>query len=207
MIQEDQQRSYLISVMERTGWNQTELAQRAGLDPSTLSRFLNGGREGHALRQGTIRKIELVSGLALSSGEAIGLVMAAPAQGFSESEAAPVEVPAHSPLKAIIDALGQGRKNIDPWTMQSRALEGAGYRPGDILLVALDETPAMGDVVCAQIYDWTKGRAETVFRIFQPPYLIAATGDQQLMRPHLVDEGAVTIKGVVLHSLRGRGAR
>ncbi len=199
MTQEDEQRAYLASVMERTGWNQTELAQRAGLDPSTLSRFLNGGREGHALRQGTIRKIELASGLAVSGG-----VAAPTAQGFAESEASPFEVPAESPLRAIIAALGQGRMNIDPWTLQSRALEGAGYRPGDILLVALDETPAAGDVVCAQIYDWTKGRAETVFRIFQPPYLIAATGDPQLMRPHLVDDGAVTIKGVVLHSLRGR---
>ncbi|MGH6907913.1 MAG: hypothetical protein ACREDX_08660, partial [Aestuariivirga sp.] len=96
---------------------------------------------------------------------------------------------------------------IDAWTLNSRALEGAGYRPGDILLVALDETPAAGDVVCAQIYDWVKAKAETVFRIFQPPYLVAATSDPQLMRPHLVDDAAVAIKGVVLQSLRGRGNR
>ncbi len=201
MSQEDDQRAYLASVMERTGWNQTELAQRAGLDPSTLSRFLNGGREGHALRPGTIRKIQAASGLTAS-----GEIIPPAAQGFAESEASPLEVTAQSPLNAIIAALGQGRVNIDPWTLQSRALEGAGYRPGDIFLVALDETPAAGDVVCAQIYDWTKGRAETLFRIFQPPYLIAATGDPQLMRPHLVDDGAVTIKGVVLHSLRGRAS-
>jgi len=199
MSQEDDQRAYLASVMERTGWNQTELAQRAGLDPSTLSRFLTGGREGHALRQATIRKIELASGLTAS-----GKAVAAPVQGFAESEASPLEVSAQSPLRAIIAALAQGRRNIDPWTLQSRALEGAGYRPGDILLVALDEIPASGDVVCAQIYDWSKGRAETVFRIFQPPYLIAATGDPQFMRPHLVDDSTVSIKGVVLHSLRGR---
>jgi len=199
MGQVDDQRAYLASVMERTGWNQTELAQRAGLDPSTLSRFLNGGREGHALRQATIRKIAAASGLSAS-----GEVMAPAAQGFAENEASPLEVGERSPLNAIIAALGQGRLNIDPWTLQSRALESAGYRPGDVLLVALDEIPALGDVVCAQIYDWTKGRAETVFRIFQPPYLIAATSDSRLMRPHLVDDGAVTIKGVVLHSMRGR---
>jgi transcriptional regulator with XRE-family HTH domain len=201
MSQEDDQRAYLASVMERTGWNQTELAQRAGLDPSTLSRFLTGGREGHALRHATIRKIEVASGLSAS-----GEIRAGAAPGFAESEASPLELPAHSPFKAIIAALAQGRMNIDPWTLQSRALEGAGYRPGDILLVALDEIPATGDVVCAQIYDWTKGRAETVFRIFQPPYLVAATGDPQFMRPHLVDDGAVTIKGVVLHSIRGRAS-
>jgi transcriptional regulator with XRE-family HTH domain len=201
MTQEDEQRAYLTRVMKRTGWNQTELAQRAGLDPSTLSRFLSGGREGHALRQATIRKIEAASGLAAS-----GEIHEAMPSGFAENEASPYEVTAHSPIHAVIAALSHGRLNIDPWTLQSRALEGAGYRPGDILLVALGETPATGDVVCAQIYDWTKGRAETVFRIFQPPYLIAATGDPQFMRPHLVDDGAVTIKGVVLHSLRGRAS-
>jgi transcriptional regulator with XRE-family HTH domain len=206
MTQEDEQRTFIAQVLERTGWNQTELAQRAGLDPSTLSRFLSGGREGHALRQNTIRKIETASGLACAAGGGIELAALPAAQGFTEAEALPLQVPAHGPLNAIIAALGQGRINIDPWTLQSRALEGAGYRPGDILLVALGETPNAGDVVCAQIYDWTKGRAETVFRIFQPPYLVAATSDPQLMRPHLVDDGAVAIKGVVLQSLRGRAA-
>ena len=206
MTEHDGQRTYLHTVMERTGWTQTELAQRAGLDPSTLSRFLGGGREGHALRPSTIRKIEAVSGLVCSE-DGTNLTETQPAdQGFAEAEAQPVLVPAQSPLHGVIAALAQGRANIDPWTLHSRALEGAGYRPGDILLVALDATPAAGDVVCAQIYDWMKGRAETVFRIFQPPYLVAVTGDPQLMRPHLVDDGAVVIKGVVLHSLRGRGA-
>ncbi len=200
MSQDDDQRKYVARVMQRTGWNQTELALRAGLDPSTLSRFIAGGREGHALRQSTIRKIESASGLAEHAVEAAS---PAPA-GFAEAEAVPLQLPALDPLHAVIAALAQGRSNIDPWSLTSRALEGAGYRPGDILLVALDENPATGDVVCAQIYDWTKGRAETVFRIFQPPYLVAATGDPQLMRPHLVDDAAVVIKGVVLQSLRGR---
>lgn len=197
MNQVDDQRKFVARVLERTGWNQTELALRAGLDPSTLSRFIAGGREGHALRQSTIRKIEAASGLAEHAVEA------APA-GFAETEAVPLQLPPRDPLHAVIAALAQGRANIDPWSLTSRALEGAGYLPGDILLVALGENPISGDVVCAQIYDWTKGRAETVFRIFQPPYLVAATGDPQLMRPHLVDDAAVVIKGVVLQSLRGR---
>lgn len=194
------QRHYIQTVMQRTGWTQSELASRAGLDPSTLSRFLTGDREGHALRASTIQKIEAVSG--------IGFGMSAPAppavEGFAAPEAEPIRLDSSSPLDAVVAALTRGRNNVDPWTLRSRALEGAGYRPGDILLVALDETPLAGDVVCAQLYDWTSNRAETVFRIFQPPYLVAASPDPGLMRPHVVDDGAVQIKGVVINTIRNR---
>ncbi len=194
------QRHYIQTVMQRTGWTQSELALRAGLDPSTLSRFLTGDREGHALRASTMKKIEAVSG--------IGFGIAAPAtpvaEGFAAPEAEPIRLEASSPLDAVVAALTRGRNNVDPWTLRSRALEGAGYRPGDILLVALDETPLAGDVVCAQLYDWASNRAETVFRIFQPPYLVAASPDPGLMRPHVVDDGAVQIRGVVINTIRNR---
>ena len=194
------QRLYLQDVMQRTGWTQSELALRAGLDPSTLSRFLTGDREGHALRASTIRKIESVSGIGFGAAPPA----AAPSEGFAAPEAEPIRIEASSPLDAVVAALTRGRNNIDPWTLRSRALEGAGYRPGDILLVALDETPLAGDVVCAQLYDWGKGRAETIFRIFQPPYLVAASPDPALMRPHVVDDAAVQIKGVVVNTIRNR---
>lgn len=193
------QRSYISTVLQRTGWSQSELAARAGLDPSTLSRFLSGQREGHALRPSSIRKIETVSGLAMDGG-----TPTEPAGGFAEAEAAPLAVAERSPLAAIIAALTDGRRNIDPWRLNSRALELSGYRPGDTLLVALGETPLAGDVVCAQIYDWPTGKAETVFRIFQPPYLVASTTDPALLRPHAVDGQQVQVKGVVIHSLRSR---
>lgn len=193
------QRSYISTVLQRTGWSQSELAARAGLDPSTLSRFLSGQRQGHALRPSSIRKIETVSGLAMDGGTPTG-----PAGGFAEAEAAPLAVAERSPLAAIIAALTDGRRNIDPWTLNSRALELSGYRPGDTLLVALGETALAGDVVCAQIYDWPTGKAETMFRIFQPPYLVASTADPALLRPHAVDGQQVQVKGVVIHSLRSR---
>ena len=90
------------------------------------------------------------------------------------------------------------------WTLKSRALELAGYRPGDILFVQLGTPALKGDVFCAQIYDWHAQRTETVFRIFQPPYLVAATADAELLRPYGADEESVVIKGVVLHTLRSR---
>ncbi len=199
----DEHRAFVVRIMGLTGWNQTELAARAGLDPSTLSRFLSGGRSGHALRGSTIHKLEAISGLSFGPKHAAATDDSG-ATGFAEPEAVPLSMAETNPLRQAIEALSRGRSNVDPWTLKSRALEGAGYRPGDILLVALGETPMQGDLVCAQIYDWTKGRAETVFRLFQPPYLVAATTDTNLMRPFVVDDGAVSIKGVVLHTLRER---
>ena len=200
MNQDLDQRSFIDDVLRRTGWSQSELAARAGIDPSTLSRFLTGSRHGHALRDTTLRKIEAVTGLAFGGGPSPDPMPA----GMAEAEATPLSGDDRSPLAAIVAALSQGRRNIDPWRLNSRALEGAGYRPGDTLLVALDETPLAGDVVCAQIYDWASSKAETVFRLFQPPYLVAATSDPVLMRPHVVDGHQVQIRGVVTHSLRGR---
>jgi transcriptional regulator with XRE-family HTH domain len=191
-------RAFLLRVLATTGLTQTQLAHRAGLDPSTLSRFLTEGREGHTLRASTLRKIEQATGVPLD--ETAGV----PNHGFAESEAAPLVVDTASPLQRIVAILAASGANIDPWTLHSPALEGAGYRRGDILLVSLGETPASGDIVCAQIYDWAKGRAETVFRMFQPPYLVAATSDPAFLRPHLVEDGKVVIKGVVVHSIRSR---
>ena len=202
MSDSEAQHDYLLAVLRRTGWNQTELAARAGLDPSTLSRFLRGGGGLRAMRGSTIRKIEQVSGLAF------GVDPARPAEpqheGFSETEAEPLDAAADTQVGQLVLALRGRYANVDPWVMRGRGLESAGYRPGDILFVALGETPLAGDVVCAQLYDWAAGRAETVFRIFQPPYLVAASGDAGLMRPHVVDDARVQVKGVVVSTLRQR---
>jgi SOS-response transcriptional repressor LexA len=89
--------------------------------------------------------------------------------------------------------------------LRSRSLESAGYMPGDILMVDLNGRPEPGDVVCAQIYD-RSGKAETIFRIYEHPFLVAATLDGRLMKPHLVDNDRVVIRGVVIASLRERRA-
>lgn len=78
--------------------------------------------------------------------------------------------------------------------------------PGDVVVVDLAATPTRGDVVCAQVYRWHEGKAETVFRIFEPPYLVAASAAPALRMPLVVDNDRVMIKGVVTHSLRARPA-
>ena len=205
MALEDDQRDFVGRAMQRTGWSITELARRAGLNHSTLSRFMKSGRDGHVLRQRTIRQIEQASGLIFGT---LPLPGPAPRQalGFAEAEASPLRPEAGDPMGELVQAAIGGRNTYDPWLLRSRALEGLGYRPGDVLIVALGETPRPGDVVCAQVYDWSRGTAETLFRLYQPPCLVAVTGEASLLRPFIVDDAATAIKGVVVTQLRGRSA-
>jgi SOS-response transcriptional repressor LexA len=83
-------------------------------------------------------------------------------------------------------------------------MEDAGYMPGDILIVDLNAEPERGDCVCAQLYRWQVGTAETIFRIYEEPYLLAATRHPDLRKPLLVDNDRVVIKGVVTEILRAR---
>ncbi len=196
MATSEDQLKFIESVLEKTGWSQTDLANRAGLDPSTLSRFLTKGRNGHALRMTTIKRISNASGLPF--GDVV------PLQGMSEREAEPYAVAAETEIARAVEILSGHGGTIDAWILNSAALENAGYRRGDVLLVGLGEIPLAGDVVCAQIYDWVKGQAETIFRLYQPPALVGASNDPSLLKPYLLGDNAVVIKGVVMHTLRSR---
>lgn len=55
------------------------------------------------------------------------------------------------------------------------------------------------------VYDRT-GRAETIFRLYEDPFLVAATLDKGLMKPHLIDNDRVVVRGVVIASFRERRA-
>ena len=192
-----EQLDYIHRLLAQTGWSATVLAKRAGLDPSTLSRFLSNQREDHALRPSSIARLNEISGVVPPKAET---------GGFAETEASLIELPQGSDIEATVNILRSRHANVDAWTLNSRALELAGYRQGDILIVGLSALPFLGDIVCAQVYDWTNNRAETIFRIFQPPFLSAATTDAKLMKPYFTDDGSTAIKGVVLHTLRPRSS-
>lgn len=199
-----EQLDYIHRLLTQTGWSPTVLAKRAGLDPSTLSRFLSNQREDHALRPSSIARLGEVTGV---PPQGPGQRSAKPPiDGFAEPEASLVELPQGSDIEATVNVLRTRYPNVDAWTLNSRALELAGYRQGDILIVGLSAQPIPGDVVCAQVYDWNNNRAETIFRIFQPPFLSAATTDPKLMKPYFTDDGSTAVKGVVLHTLRTRTA-
>lgn len=190
--------------MDRHNISQSELAVQSRMDPSTLSRFLNAQDDRH-LTQRSIRKLENFSGLIFGGYDVVELDSACkPTFRFSEADAMPFQLDdkANSLIADAVRTLCANRNSADPWTLKSRALESIGYHPGDVLIVDLSIDPVPGDVVCAQVYDFDKGGAETVFRSYQPPCLISATHDARLLRPYLIDTAGVTIRGVVVASLR-----
>jgi transcriptional regulator with XRE-family HTH domain len=175
----------------------TRVATEAGLSPSTLSRLLKGISAPNA---STITKLQKYSGISFFGG---GPSAPLTFRGLAE-DAVPFDAKSADPaVSAAIKALIGGRKAADPWTMRTRALERIGYLPGDIVIVDLGRLPEAGDAVCAQVYDWRRAAAETVMRVYEPPYLVAASLDEGLRRPLVVDNDQVVIKGVLLpHRLR-----
>jgi len=194
-----QHREYLRRVIQHTGKPPTRIAKEIGVAASTLTRLLKENSTA-TLHARTIRKLEEYSRIPFSGGDAPG----PPGIGGLAEDAVPFDAKSADPaVSAAIKALIGGRQAADPWTIRTRALERIGYLPGDIVIVDLGRRPEAGDAVCAQVYDWRRGAAETVMRVYEPPYLIAASLDEQLRKPLVVDDEQVIIKGVLLaHRLR-----
>ena len=196
------QKRWLDQVRSISGVTLTEIARRANMNPSSLTQFYNKEHRAGTLETLSLRRISDAMGVPVSS-DALG--EAGPLNsGFRELEAEPYQIDLRSPVSAAVDAMIDDRDHVHPWTLRSNALDMAGYRPGDILIVDLNGKPSAGDIVCAQLYDWQTGRAETVFRIFEPPFLIAASSEEAFRRPRLVDDNSVAIKGVVEGMFRPR---
>jgi len=185
---------WVNSILSLTGWSQHRLAKEADLSPSALNKFLKDPTSSRTLNSFSIEKLERASGVPLTRG---GNAMAEP-KGPS------YEVERIDDLGIMAQALKQGRNGVDAWQMKTRALELAGYIPGDTLVVDQGLTPQLGDVVIAQIYD-RNGDAETVVRIFEGSFLIAATTDPALISPIFINKD-VLIRGVCIGSARNRRA-
>ena len=206
------QKAWLRGILERTGLTPTHLARHARLNNTTLTRFLNSPHHKNALSTSTVAAIqEAVKNLTKNPSfyETKLTPINSSAQlarlGLSESDAEPYVPSSHdvSEVDAAVQAAIAGRSGVDPWLLRSRTLEGAGYLPGDILIISLNESPRPGDAVCVQVYDWSRMKAETVMRIYEPPFLMSA--EQGVSRkPLLLDEERVVVRGVVLASIRAR---
>ena len=194
-------RDYVRLVLDRTGMKATPLAKELGIAASTLTRLLTEPDDSTVtLHARTLSKLEEYSGIPFTSGgEQSGVGVG---RGFRE-EAVPYDAKGADPtLSAALKALISGRRAV-PWTVRTRSLEGLGVLPGDIVIVDLGARAQPGNTVCAEVHDARRGTAETVLRVYEPPFLFAASFDEALRRPLYVDDNNVTIKGVVLpHRLR-----
>lgn len=193
-------RDWLAAVMRKTGMKPTPLAKAAGLAPSTILRALDAERPG-ALDLRSITKIVDKFGIAAPPA-----LFGAPAQsrpaGFAEPEL--VMIPADAGQTFAGEALSPTQ---GVWSVHTRAIELAGYLPGDQVLADSAAPPRPRDVVVAQIVDHRSGTAETVLRVYDPPYLTTETADPAArQKPALVDNDRVAIWGPVVKSLRARDA-
>jgi hypothetical protein len=198
------QRDWLAEIMARFGIKPTPLAKAAGVAVTTITRKLNDPDDTAILSDLTVARICDYLKIAppnFLSDDPPNL------SGLREQEAEPYVAGAADPLMAAIQAL-TSRPGVDPWRIKGRALEYEGYRPGDIAIVDLNATPRQGDIVCAQIYDWSQpNNTQTVFRRLEPPFLVGAGPEDAARKPRFIDNEAVIIKGVVVASLRVRPAR
>jgi hypothetical protein len=187
--------------MKHTGMLRTPLAKAAKVSVSSLSRLLKEDST-VTLHARSLSKLEKFSRISLS---AVTDTPAAPGLRGLAEDAVPFDAESTDPaLFAVIKALIGSPADAKSRTITSRALEGLGYLPDDIVIVDLRRKPVRGDVVCAQVQESGRSEPETVMGIYQPPVLLAATFDEQLQRRQLwVDDPRVKIEGVVLpHRLR-----
>ena len=88
--------------------------------------------------------------------------------------------------------------------MKGAALDALGILPGDVVIIDHNLKPKAGDVVVATITDYQTGNAETVMRVFQPPFIVAHSIRLGPLRPEHVDEDRVQILGTSIGTLRAR---
>lgn len=197
----DTQIAWVRAVLAHLGISATELARRAKIAPSTLHRPLNDPEWSTLLSSRTLAAVAGAAGLEPlefpNRGRGMGEVEA-------ESYSADQGADAADNFDRAVRELCQGRNGRDPWVMKSYALELAGVLPGDVLVVDLNLQPQPGDIVCAQIFDWSGTRAETVFRVYDPPFLVSKSMRSGSEKPMTVDNSTVVIRGVVASILRKR---
>jgi SOS-response transcriptional repressor LexA len=194
------QREWLNSVLEQTGYTATGLAGKIGVAPSTFTRFLaNAQGSPKTLHAATIERVVAATGISpsfLPRGER--------AQVLSRigDDVAPYSPPEDRNIAAGTKALLAARPNSRAYLVRSRAVESDGIVPGDIVIVETGEDPRAGDIVVAE--NTTRRRVELLLRVYEPPYLMAATGEPSFRRPIVVDGVEVRVIGFVTEILRGR---
>jgi SOS-response transcriptional repressor LexA len=193
---------WINAILDQRGWTKTHLARMANLSASTLTKFMAADDE-HTLSSNTLEKIRRASNFELYQSTPV-----TPQRGTSAQEAIEFdyEMVQDTAISNALRSAASACNQSQIWRLNSRALENAGYLPGDYLLVDASAEPKLGDTVCARLKQTEQTDPTTIIRIFESPFLVPATTDQSLLRPLLLDGQSVTIAGVVVASFRPRRA-
>ena len=187
----DALRAWLRLAIEKSGLKPTPFAHKANIAPSTIIRALEAGVPLHMSTR-TIEKICNEFGVPLP-----GQVTAINRPNGFRDEAVPLDPDGED------DPEGPGVTQGD-WEIATRALDLAGLLPGDKVRADSTVRPRADDIVCVQILN-ARGGADTVFRLYDPPYVVTRTSDPAAHRKPLpVDDDHVSIWGVVIRTWRER---
>lgn len=193
------QRAWLDEIVQMTGEKPSTIAENAGVSDTTLTRLLYNKDYSGTLTQVTIDRIK--ARYKVPGPEETTKSRGATLLSFSEAER--LEDKREEPaLLRVIAAITERHVNVEPWRLKTTSLELAGFLAGDIVFVDTAATPQAQDAVCAQIADYGRGSAETIWRIFDPPYLVGAAHDRTAYKPILIDHDRVKVRGVIVDSLR-----
>lgn len=170
------QLNFVKEIMERTRLRASPLAQAAGLDPSSLSRFFT--KDGKLLRQTTLAKLAAVAGIEV-----------------------PEELRPHVHPSAMTQrhtaALEDGKVGL---TMVDNTMIHCGIKAGDELVFDPHIEPQHGHVVAVDIAPPIEGQAAQQVRLLIPPQLIAS--GEPTMAPLYADGQRVVIIGVLVMQKR-----
>ena len=196
----------LNDLLRRHGLKATQIAKRAGVSPSTVTRKLTP-EDSSVFDTATFARLFAAVGEeppALVSGAlAPALPASAPADGREIAPFRPNDV--GEDIDVAVRATIAGRQHLSAWTVQTRALDGLGYRPGDVVVVNASEPPRSGDVGAASLLDLqSPNRAQSVLRVYHDNELIASSSEPAYLKPIPVDSRWVTIRGVVEMLFRPR---
>lgn len=196
---QERQRAWLQWVIEQTGKRPAQIGREAEVSDTPLTRLLNNPEHTGTLSELTIERITSHYGI---PGPAEYLGQRAPADEQSHTEAELLALEHLSDrAKGALALLADHRPGVETWRLRTACLEGAGYFPGDLLLVDCDAHPRIHEAVCASVRD---GTPDLVWRIFDPPFLVARPASGVAPKPLLVDGDRVKVRGVVIASLRPR---
>ncbi len=158
---QDRYRLWIEQICETNSITATEIAKRISASPSTITR---------QIKPGWTRKPSLDVLRRISSAFRVAippeLIGAVDVQGFAEPDISPI-TPEYEPEEGW-------NANLSDWQVRSHSLAALGCMPGDHIRFDASLAPMSGDIVIAQIYRIGQPGADTVMRLYMPPFLVAA---------------------------------
>ena len=121
--------------------------------------------------------------------------------GFAESEAEYIPEPQLEDEEIRLATLLYKDGRADTMVVNSPALVLEGLMPGDRILVDLRAKPKRGDCVVVRFLDEDQASAETLLRVYKPPFLAPSSVDRSF-EPLSLDDNRVQVKGVIVGSYR-----